>query len=325
MRKGKKIILITMFISIFISIILSFLATEKWSAYSIITKPSISNYRNLYKSVNLIENISGHKIKSLEGINSSNLIFERFIQEYNSSDTKFDFITKNKKLLSQYEGEDNFHKYKEISDSIRLDKVEKRNEFNLSFQAKTADLSYDILDDYIKFVEDKVNKDINENLALIIQSQKDIYKNRILTLNTIANNKIKRDIEKAEISLDIAKKAQQNEPVKDTYNTSSNEFDFIYGERILKSKLDILMSNRDKLKNINSTDLINTKLKLSQLNNISISELNTQPFKFLQKPLKPEQKIFPNKKNFVFFGAFIGFIIGFLIVMVRLTFSEMRN
>ena len=319
--KGKKIIIIAMVISLIISLLLSSLVTERWETYSIISKPKLIDYKKLYIKSKLIEDFVGNSYTSeIERFTSSENLLNDFIETFNSDLNKTSFIESNITLLSDATAHHDFLFYKKIAGDIRVEKNGKN--YTLSFQAKTAEISYKFFNSYLAYIENKVNSDLVDRVNVILSSSKKRHINKIEEQSERIKNRADKEILKTQLSLDIAKKAGQIKPIENVYDTSSQVLDFGYGENLLSSKLKTLKNNIDKSKYIYSNEKDEIQFKLDSLNKINFSNLNIQPFNIVEPAYKPEIKIFPNKKNIVFFGLFIGFILGFMIVIIRSNLLE---
>ncbi|GFK56368.1 LPS O-antigen chain length determinant protein WzzB [Vibrio cholerae] len=336
------IIMTSLFFSV-VAIGYALTAQEWWSAKATVSQPQlqgIASYQQAVKRYQPLFDVyqeDGSIIVSetLDLLIDPEVIFKRFIQEFNANGTKRHFMQTNptfltlqKQMLAQANDPEVMQKlYEEWFDRIQASAVDKNSNdiFTLSFQSVDKASSLTLLNDYVQFVNQTLNQQLNANLIStlaakygeLIQQEKNLLQQAQLRLQV--------ELERTQYALSIAEAADIKQPVQ---NLGEQEiFAINIGSRALKAKVDALKSIKD-LSVFVEPKLAILQSKLSQFDLETLSaeaKWSINGFYYLDQPEQPLTRDKPMRALIVVLGGLLGGILGVAMVLVRLACKIEKN
>ncbi|EJL6492780.1 LPS O-antigen chain length determinant protein WzzB [Vibrio cholerae] len=314
-------------------------AQEWWSAKATVSQPQlqgIASYQQAVKRYQPLFDVyqeDGSIIVSetLDSLIDPEVIFKLFIQEFNANGTKRrfmqtnpTFLTLQKQMLAQANDPEAMQKlYEEWFDRIQASAVDKNSNdiFTLSFQSVDKASSLTLLNDYVQFVNQTLNRQLNANLIStltakygeLIQQEKNLLQQAQLRLQV--------ELERTQYALSIAEAADIKQPVQ---NLGEQEiFAINIGSRALKAKVDALKSIKDLSVFEPKLAILQSKLSQFDLEMLSAeAKWSINGFYYLDQPEQPLTRDKPKRTLIVVLGCLLGGMLGMVIVFVRFTFRR---
>ncbi|EGR1075787.1 LPS chain length-determining protein [Vibrio cholerae] len=337
--QGKWLIIMTTLFCSVIAIVYALTAQEWWSAKATVSQPQlqgIASYQQAVKRYQPLFDVyqeDGSIIVSetLDLLIDPEVIFKRFIQEFNANGTKRrfmqtnpTFLTLQKQTLAQANDPEVMQQlYEEWFDRIQASAVDKNaNEiFTLSFQSVDKASSLTLLNDYVQFVNQTLNQQLNANLIStlaakygeLIQQEKNLLQQAQLRLQV--------ELERTQYALSIAEAADIKQPVQ---NLGEQEiFAINIGSRALKAKVDALKSIKDLSVFEPRLAILQSKLSQFDLETLSAeAKWSVNGFYYLDEPEQPLTRDKPKRALIVVLGGLLGGMLGVAIVLVRFAFRS---
>ena len=276
------------------SIGFALLAQELWSSNAKITKGQPQNlaaYQQQVKQFQPIFDIyqeDGTVLVSreLDGLVDPKVLFQRFMNTFNSADNKRDFLGnsaafqefKNSMLVdsSDMTPDEVRILYAKWFDSISASKVDKKDlnsPYTISFQTTTKESSFDLLTAYILTTELKAREDAFNNLRAIVNSKHNELIQQKRILESQASTKLLVETERTKYAAQIAKSAGVDRPIQT--GNESELFSIDLGAKGLDAKVKALES----VKNLSVIEprLQQINAKLDMLKNLEIDYVRTAP------------------------------------------------
>ncbi|MCG6375969.1 Wzz/FepE/Etk N-terminal domain-containing protein, partial [Vibrio fluvialis] len=314
-------------------------AQEWWSAKATVSQPQlqgIASYQQAVKRYQPLFDVyqeDGSIIVSetLDSLIDPEVIFKLFIQEFNANGTKRrfmqtnpTFLTLQKQMLAQANDPEVMQKlYEEWFDRIQASAVDKNSNdiFTLSFQSVDKASSLTLLNDYVQFVNQTLNQQLNANLIStlaakygeLIQQEKNLLQQAQLRLQV--------ELERTQYALNIAEAADIKQPVQ---NLGEQEiFAINIGSRALKAKVDALKSIKDLSVFEPRLAILQSKLSQFDLETLSAeTKWSVNGFYYLDQPEQPLTRDKPKRALIVVLGALLGGMLGVAMVLVRFAFRS---
>ncbi|EIF5160453.1 TPA: LPS chain length-determining protein [Vibrio cholerae] len=331
--QGKWLIIIITLLFTVVSIVYALTAREWWSAKATVSQPQlqdIAGYQQVVKRYQPLFDVyqeDGTIIVSevLDSLIDSEVIFKRFLQEFNANGTKRRFmqtnpvfIEFNKEMMNQDEPEQLQDFYEQWYKRIKALSFGKKEEgmFTLSFQSMDKASSLTLLNEYVQFVNQNLNQQLNDDLFSTLVAKYGELKQQEKNLYQQTQLRLQVELERTQYALNIAEAADIKHPVQ---NLGEQEiFAINIGSRALKAKV-------DALKSINDLSIFEPRLavlqgKLSQfdLENVGKkTKWSVSGFYYLDQPELPLTRDKPKRALIVLFGILLGGILGIVIVLVR--------
>lgn len=338
--KGKWIIIACTFVCTALAIVYALMAKEQWSSTAKIAEPQVSDYSEYQNQVVLFQPIfdvyqeDGTVLvsKALDGLTDARKLYGLFIDEFNSSSNKKAFLEtsaifkKDKADLDNPEDEDALRKlysdwYKFLSikpeDAKRVD-----GPYVITVSAETSQDSFELLNNYIAFVDTKVHQKALNNLAATISSKKNELKQQSIMLTKQAEQRLLVEKERSEYALNIAKAAGVNKPLQ---NFGDKEiFAINLGSDALTAKVNAL----SKVKNLSVIEprLEQLSSKLEQIDQLEINkDVKFSAYRYLDQPERSVSKDKPRRIIIVLIGLILGGFISALFIIIRFIFLREEN
>ncbi|HIF9221444.1 TPA: Wzz/FepE/Etk N-terminal domain-containing protein [Photobacterium damselae] len=303
------------------SYIVSLYQENSWTSDAIVTQARFKDIyqvrEQLFKYKGLVSNsVFDGLIKNI----NEEKVFIDFINTYNSYENKKKFILANKLInsnLNRYK--ENYNLYIENLDFIikGINSKEENKEFLLSFKSYTSENSLKLLNSYIEFCNEEVNKNIIFSFDKMIDNSIESISNEIKYKEIKAQSKIDSEILKSKIELDIALSAGIKKPLE---NMNNNElFSISLGSLGIETKIKNLQDNKMVI-DIISPNLTYNKTKLATLQrlNKNIKYDNFATYSYIKDASLPIKKNGFNLITKILIGMFFGIAISiFGILIVR--------
>lgn len=337
--EGKWIIIACTIVCTALAITYALMAKEQWSSTAKIAEPQVSDYSEYQNQVVQFQPIfdiyqeDGTVLvsKALAGLKDSKSLYNLFIDEFNSSSNKKAFLEtstifqKEKSLLDNPEDEDALRKlyhdwYLLLSikpeDTKRVD-----GPYVITVSAETSKESFEILNNYIQFIDKKVHKKALSNLSATISSKKNELVQQSIMLTKQAQQRLLVEKERSEYALTIAEAAGVTKPLQ---NFGDKEvFAINLGSDALKAKVKAL----EKVKNLSVIEprLEQLNSKLAQIGQLQINDdIQFSAYRYLDQPERDISRDKPNRALITVISVLMGFFIGCIIVFIRFFFLRRK-
>ncbi|ELJ8486941.1 LPS O-antigen chain length determinant protein WzzB [Vibrio cholerae] len=337
--QGKWLIIITTLLFSVGAIGYALTTQEWWSAKATVSQPQlqgIASYQQAVKRYQPLFDVyqeDGSIIVSetLDLLIDPEVIFKRFILEFNANGTKRrfmqtnpTFLTLQKQMLAQANDPEVMQRlYEEWFERIQASAVDKNANdiFTLSFQSLDKASSLTLLNDYVQFVNQTLNRQLNANLLStlaakygeLIQQEKNLLQQAQLRLQV--------ELERTQYALSIAEAADIKQPVQ---NLGEQEiFAINIGSRALKAKVDALKSIKDLSVFEPRLAILQSKLSQFDLETLSVeAKWSVNGFYYLDQPEQPLTRDKPKRALIVVLGCLLGGMLGVAMVLVRFAFRS---
>ncbi|WP_217530612.1 LPS O-antigen chain length determinant protein WzzB [Vibrio cholerae] len=337
--QGKWLIIVTTLLFSVAAIGYALTAQEWWSAKATVSQPQlqgIASYQQAVKRYQPLFDVyqeDGSIIVSeaLDLLIDPEVIFKRFIQEFNANGTKRrfmqtnpTFLTLQKQTMEQNNDPEVMQKlYEEWFERIQASAVDKKANdiFTLSFQSVDKASSLTLLNDYIQFVNQTLNQQLNANLISILTAKYGELAQQEKNLLQQAQLRLHVELERTQYALNIAEAADIKQPVQ---NLGEQEiFAINIGSRALKAKVDALKSIKDLSVFEPRLAILQSKLSQFDLETLSAeAKWSINGFYYLDQPEQPLTRDKPKRALIVVLGALLGGMLGVAIVLVRFAFRK---
>nr|WP_303660127.1 Wzz/FepE/Etk N-terminal domain-containing protein [Vibrio cholerae] len=337
--QGKWLIIIITLLFSVAAIVYALTAQEWWSAKATVSQPQlqgIASYQQAVKRYQPLFDVyqeDGSIIVSeaLDLLIDPEVIFKRFIQEFNANGTKRrfmqtnpTFLTLQKQTMEQNNDPEVMQKlYEEWFERIQASAVDKKANdiFTLSFQSVDKASSLTLLNDYIQFVNQTLNQQLNANLISILTAKYGELAQQEKNLLQQAQLRLHVELERTQYALNIAEAADIKQPVQ---NLGEQEiFAINIGSRALKAKVDALKSIKDLSVFEPRLAILQSKLSQFDLETLSAeAKWSINGFYYLDQPEQPLTRDKPKRALIVVLGGLLGGMLGVAIVLVRFAFRS---
>ncbi|ENM5762687.1 LPS O-antigen chain length determinant protein WzzB [Vibrio mimicus] len=337
--QGKWLIMITTLLFSVAAIGYALTAQEWWSAKATVSQPQlqgIASYQQVVKRYQPLFDVyqeDGSIIVSetLDLLIDPEVIFKRFIQEFNANGTKRrfmqtnpTFLTLQKQMMEQNNEPEVMQKlYEKWFERVQASAVDKtaNDIFTLSFQSVDKASSLTLLNDYIQFVNQTLNQQLNANLISILTAKYGELAQQEKNLLQQAQLRLLVELERTQYALNIAEAADIKQPVQ---NLGEQEiFAINIGSRALKAKVDALKSIKDLSVFEPRLAILQSKLSQFDLETLSAeAKWSVNGFYYLDQPEQPLTRDKPKRALIVVLGGMLGGMLGVAMVLVRFAFRR---
>ncbi|CAH6940690.1 Chain-length determining protein [Vibrio chagasii] len=337
---GKLLIILVATLFTISSVFFALSAQEWWSSNAKITKAqpqNLAEYQQQVKQFQPVFNIyqdDGTVLvsKELDRLVDSTLLFQRFVNAFNSTNNKRSFLDNSPEFqefksslvvgeahMSVDEVRALYAQWFNRVSASKSDKKDHNSPYIVSFQTMTKESSFDLLSAYILATEAKVHDDAFNNLQAIVSGKQNELVQQKRILENQAANKLSVETERAKYAAKIAKSAGVDRPIQ-----TGNEkelFSIDLGSKGLDAKIKALES----VKNLSVIEprLQQIDAKLDMLNNLEIDRsVKFQTFRFLENVEQPITRDKPKRAVIVVLMTLFGGILGAVIVLIRFVFRK---
>lgn len=337
---GKLIVILVTALFTISSIGFALLSQEWWSSNAKITKAQPQNlaaYQQQVKQFQPIFNIyqeDGTVLvsKGLDSLVDSEVLFQRFVNTFNSTNNKRDFLDNSVEFQefkrsmvvdsSDMTTDEIRALYAEWFDRVsasKIDKKDRNSPYVTSFQTTTKESSFDLLTAYILTTELKVHEDAFNNLRAVVNGKRNELIQQKRILENQASNKLLVETERAKYAAQIAKSAGVDRPIQT--GNESELFSIDLGAKGLDAKVKALES----VKNLSVIEprLQQINAKLDMLKNLEIDRnADFQTFRYIENVEQPITRDKPKRALIVVLGTLLGGMLGVAMVLIRFAFKK---
>ncbi|GHX40412.1 chain length determinant family protein [Vibrio cholerae] len=337
--KGKWLIIVTTLLFSVFAIAYALTAQEWWSAKATVSKPQLQNITAYQQAVKRYQPLfdvyqeDGTIIVSnaLDSLIDPKLIFQRFIQTFNANGSKRRFMQTNptflalqKQMFAQANDPEVMQTlYEGWFERIQASAVDKNaNEiFTLSFQSVDKASSLTLLNEYVQFVNQTLNQQLNDDLLSTLASKYVELTQQEKNLLQQAQLRLQVELERAQYALSIAEAADIKQPVQ---NLGEQEiFAINIGSRALNAKVDALKSIKDLSVFEPRLAILQSKLSQFDLETLSAeAKWSVNGFYYLDQPEQPLTRDKPKRALIVVLCTLVGGMLGVVMVLVRFAFRR---
>ncbi|CAH2565934.1 Wzz/FepE/Etk N-terminal domain-containing protein [Vibrio cholerae] len=331
--QGKWTVIIFTFVVTLTTIIYALTVQEWWSSKATVSQPQlqdIAGYQQVVKRYQPLFDVyqeDGTIIVSevLDGLIDSEVIFRRFLQEFNANGTKRRFMQTNatflelkKELFYQDDPERLQDFYEQWFDRIKVVAVGKKEDaiFTLSFQSVDKISSLTLLREYIQFVNQAINQQLYDDLFNTLVAKYGEIEQQENNLRQQAQLGLKVELERTKYALSIAEAASIEQPLQ---NLGEQEiFAINIGSRALKAKVDALRTIKDLSVFEPRLALLQGKLEQLNIDKLSVSpQWAINSFYYLDQPELPLKRDKPNRVLIIILGMLLGSMLGTFFILLR--------
>ncbi|ELH8888568.1 LPS chain length-determining protein [Vibrio cholerae] len=337
--QGKWLIIMTTLFCSVITIGYALTAQEWWSAKATVSQPQLQNITAYQQAVKRYQPLfdvyqeDGTIIVSnaLDSLIDPKLIFQRFIQTFNANGSKRRFMQTNptflalqKQMFAQANDPEVMQTlYEGWFERIQASAVDKNaNEiFTLSFQSVDKASSLTLLNEYVQFVNQTLNQQLNDDLLSTLASKYVELTQQEKNLLQQAQLRLQVELERAQYALSIAEAADIKQPVQ---NLGEQEiFAINIGSRALNAKVDALKSIKDLSVFEPRLAILQSKLSQFDLETLSAeAKWSVNGFYYLDQPEQPLTRDKPKRALIVVLCTLVGGMLGVVMVLVRFAFRR---
>ena len=337
---GKLIIILVTVLFIIGSIGFALLTQEWWSSSAKVAQAQpqdISSYQQQVKQFQPVFNVyqdDGTVLvnRELDSLVDSHLLFERFINTFNSANNKKAFLEgsiefskfKNSVVSDNAEIADNAVRalYMQWFSRITASAVNEKkvnSPYSISFQTMDRQSSFDLLNAYISMTEIKVHEDAFNNLQAVVNGKRNELIQQKRILESQARNQLLVETERAKYAMVIAQVAGVQKPIQ--MGGGNELFEINLGSKALEAKIKALES----VKNLSVIEprLQQINAKLGMLDSLEIDRsVEFKTFRYLENVEQPITRDKPKRALIVVLGTLLGGMLGVAIVLIRFAFRK---
>lgn len=338
--EGKYIIIFITAVFLASGIGLALSAQEWWSSSAKITKSQpqdIAAYQQQVKQFQAVFNIyqeDGTVLvsKELNKLGDSQVLFQRFVNAFNSTNNKRAFLDNSSDFQSFKSNF--FSESSEVSDdsvrrlysewfkritAVAENKDATNSPYFVRFQTTTKKGSFNLLSSYILFTEEQIHRDAFNNLQASISGKKNELIQQKRMLETQAVSQLSVETERTKYAMGIARAANVDKPIQT--GNDHEIFSIELGSKGLEAKVQALES----IKNLSVIEprLLQITAKLDMIDNLEIDRnVEFQTFRFLETVQQPITRDKPKRVVIVFISLLLGGLLSVVIVLVRFAFKK---
>ncbi|MGR5336211.1 LPS O-antigen chain length determinant protein WzzB [Vibrio gigantis] len=337
---GKLVIILIVAVFTASSVVFALLSQEWWSSNAKVTKAQpyeIAAYQKQVKQFQPVFDIyqdDGTVLvsKDLDSLVDSGVLFQRFVNAFNSTNNKRDFLDNSAEFQdyklsmlsnsSDTEVGDARVRYTAWFNKISASKVDK-NDGNsphvVSFQTETKESSFNLLTAYILATESKVHQDAFNNLNAVVSGKRNELIQQKRILESQASNQLLVETERAKYASQIAKSAGVDRPIQ-----TGNEKE-LFGIDLGAKGLDAKIKALESVKNLSVIEprLQQLNAKLEMLDHLEIDRtVEFQTFRYIENVEQPITRDKPKRSLIVVLGTLLGGVLGVVIVLIRFAFRK---
>ncbi|BAX53829.1 Ferric enterobactin transport protein FepE [Photobacterium damselae subsp. piscicida] len=327
--QGKVLIIACSVLFTLIGVTYAFVAQQWWTSTATITQGQYQDTTEIRNQLtNVYAVLDTTNTPQINQMISTSDLLQSFVTEFNAFNNKKEFFTSNAIML-QYANEakvetpqqkfgfiDNWGK--KLSATLQDKKVP--GVYNLTFQAKSAEQSHDLLQAYIQFINEKVNQKVMMGLNSALTHNEQMLTAQLIALQNQAMQQIAIETKKTEYALNIAKAADANQPMAQM--DSNGLFSIDLGTKGLAEQVALLKNTKDL--SLFEPKISSIKVKLDLLNQVKLdAKTSFESVRYLQNADYPIGRDKPKRALIVVLTFLLGTMCGAAIVLLRRAFSNM--
>ncbi|MCG3813628.1 chain-length determining protein [Photobacterium damselae] len=333
--QGKVMIIACSVLFTLIGVTYALVAQQWWTSSATITQgqyQDTTEIRNQLTNVYAVldttnETENNQALVQINQMISTADLLKSFVTEFNAFNNKKAFFTSNfimQQYAKQAEVETLQQKLRFMDDwaqkiSATLQDKKVPGVYNLTFQAKTAEQSHDLLQAYIQFINEKVNQKVMMGLNATLTHNKQMLTAQLIALQNQAMQQIAIETKKTEYALNIAKAADANQPMAQM--DSNGLFSIDLGTKGLAEQVALLKNTKDL--SLFEPEISTVKIKLELLNQVKLTaKTSFESVRYLQNADYPVSRDKPKRALIVVLAFLLGTMCGVAIVLLRSAFNN---
>jgi LPS O-antigen subunit length determinant protein (WzzB/FepE family) len=318
----KKIIAITLAFAL-LGMLLTYILPKKWSSQAIVTPPEQAQLTPLRELIASMQALG----VDVKGTRTD--VFNYFIKEFGSRSLFQNWLLSNpsmlKMLTEKYTTPDEMHRAI-VEMAERLDvknnadpKNLKENlytSWSLSYTGKDATQAQQVLEEYTKYVDKKVQNELMDVLKSQLQYKIKLEEDKLALAKEDLINDRDAKIQRLKYALNIANAAGIKQPVFGKGQTVKDDPDYAItlGADGIAAKLEIEKSLTD-VSSI-SANIRNREYRLTRLKHLAIPDTEFMSFKFLLTPSLPVKNDNSSSVLIILLFTSLGFMFASFSVLV---------
>lgn len=311
--RARTKIVATVFAFACVGILVSFLLPQKWTSQAIVTPAEPVQWQDLENTLTKL------RVLDMDISVSRADVFNLFIKKFQSPSLLEEYLRSSPYVMEQLKGADidemDLHRaIIRLSEKMTAvdSNVGKKNEtslytsWTLSFTAPQAEEAQSVLQGYIHYISDIVEKETLKDIRNKLSIKTSFEKERLAMDRVRLKNQLEANIQRLNYSLEIANAAGIKKPVYSNGQAVKDDPDFSIslGADGISRKLEIEKSVTD-VAEING-ELRNRQYHVDQLLAMNVSDVKFTPFKYQLSPSLPVKKDGPAKSMIVILAALLG-------------------
>jgi LPS O-antigen subunit length determinant protein (WzzB/FepE family) len=311
--RARTKIVATVFAFACVGILVSFLLPQKWTSQAIVTPAEPVQWQDLENTLTKL------RVLDMDISVSRADVFNLFIKKFQSPSLLEEYLRSSPYVMEQLKGADidemDLHRaIVRLSEKMTAvdSNVSKKNEtslytsWTLSFTAPQAEEAQSVLQGYIQYISDIVEKETLKDIRNKLSIKTSYEKERLAMDRVRLKNQLEANIQRLNYSLEIANAAGIKKPVYSNGQAVKDDPDFSIslGADGISRKLEIEKSVTD-VAEING-ELRNRQYHVDQLLAMNVSDVKFTPFKYQLSPSLPVKKDGPAKSMIVILAALLG-------------------
>lgn len=341
--QGKLLILFCTTFFLLCAVIFAFTSQERWTSQVKVWLPYVHDTEALQSLVEgfmpLLENeIDDNKKSVLNHLRDTDVLFNRFIEEFNSNVNKQKFFensiefqnfisssqdTKEDKISPRWFNSissKDTEKSKVSQKSKESPVIHKMSPVALSFSSMTKESSAIFLREYIEFISEESRKKTLSGLRVLVKAKENGVRQQYQMKYNQMRQQLDSEITRSKYALRIAKAAGITELVE--INDENEFFNVKLGTKAIEEKIIILQSLKDY--SLMDQSFGELQANLSYLENLKVdSKVQFKLYRSLDDIDQPlGRKDSPERALIVVLGILLGGFLGVVIVVVRFSYRK---
>ncbi|ARR49878.1 chain-length determining protein [Photobacterium damselae subsp. damselae] len=332
--QGKVLIIACSVLFTLIGVTYALFAQQWWTSTATITQgqyQDTAEIRNQLTNVYAVldttnETENNQALTQINQIINTSDLLKSFVTEFNAFNNKKEFFFSNA-IMQQYAKQakvETLQQKLEFMDSwakklyATLQDDKSPEIYNLTFQAKTAEQSHDLLQAYIQFINEKVNQKVMMGLNATLTHNKQMLMAQLIELQNQAIQQIAIETKKTEYALNIATAADANQPMAQMNN--NNLFSIDLGTKGLAEQVALLTNTKDL--SLFEPKISTIKIKLELLSQVKLNAKTPfESVRYLQNADYPISRDKPKRILIAILSCLFGFTIGIVGVLIKSIFK----
>ncbi|WP_242637279.1 LPS O-antigen length regulator Wzz(fepE) [Leclercia pneumoniae] len=292
---------------------IAFLLPQKWTSKAVITPAEQTQWNPLRQMMVALQVLDVDvKVDRPE-------VFKMFIKKFQSQSLLEEYMASSPFVMEQLKGSEvdplTLHRaVVSIADRMKAaDNTSAKDadkapyiSWTLSFTAPTAADAQTVLEGYINYVSRIVEQETMQNIRNQIALKTKVVKEQLQLDRVRLTNIHNTNLQRLHYSLEVANAAGIKKPVYSNGQAVKDDPDYsvALGADGIAQKLQIEKNIKD-VAELNA-DFQNRQYYLQQLENLSIEDVNVEPFKYQLSPSMPVNKDGPGKALIVLLAGLLG-------------------
>ncbi|GKX56054.1 LPS O-antigen length regulator [Leminorella grimontii] len=326
---AKKSLIAITFAFTVIGLVATFVLPQKWTSQAIVVPPEMPELIQLRKE--LVE----LQVLDIKADIDSATLFQQFIKRFDSPALQEEYLSRSlyiKKAFGEKEATPIERRRLMVSAMERLKLISNNStnkkdalpytSWTLSFTADNSEDAQSVLEGYIDYVSNAVERDVIRNLISALELRIGAEKDSLRLDRQALENEHNINIQRLNYSLEVANAAGIKQPVYSNGQAVKDDPDYsvALGSDGLAQKLKIEQSITD-VAQLNAS-IQNREMRLNKMERISIRGAKLQPYRYQMTPSWPVKKDGPGKAIILTLSTMLGFMVACAYVLLSQAVQE---